>query len=225
MKKLPRPAQGVGRGINRDLSMIKNFVFDIGNVLVDWHTMPYIIGTLGCSEERARELDRIVFEGAEWKNGDKGLFSREDTRTALLEKYPLEREDVSKLLDGADGILKEYRFNTEILRKLRSLGFGVYYLSNTNPQAFEYMKKNCSFFGLMDGGIASFKEKLLKPSHAIFELFAERFDKNPSECCFVDDTEVNTKAAAEIGYGVITLKRPDDLSKEISSVIGSEFLI
>ncbi|MBO4413465.1 MAG: HAD-IA family hydrolase [Clostridia bacterium] len=201
--------------------MIKNFVFDIGNVLVDWHTMPYITGTLGCTEERARELDRIVFEGVEWKNGDRGLFSREDTRAALLERYPSDARDIIPLLDRADDILKEYTFNTDVLRKLRSKGYGVYYLSNTNPQAFEYMSANCGFFALMDGGIASFREKLLKPSHAIFELFAERFDKNPSECCFVDDTEVNTKAASEVGYSVITLRNPEDLAAGISEIIGA----
>ena len=125
--------------------MIKNFVFDIGNVLVDWHTMPYITGTLGYTEERARELDRIVFEGVEWKNGDRGLFSREDTRAALLERYPSDARDIIPLLDRADDILKEYTFNTDVLRKLRSKGYGVYYLSNTNPQAFEYMSANCGF--------------------------------------------------------------------------------
>ncbi len=204
--------------------MIKTFVFDIGNVLVDWHTIPYITGMLKCSVERARELDMKVFAGVEWKNGDKGVFSRADIKATLLERYPDDAEDIVTLLDHADNILKEYSFNTDILRKLKSEGFGVYYLSNTNPQAFEQMSENCEFIDIMDGGIASFREKLLKPSHSIFELFAERYDKDPDECCFVDDTAVNTEAAAEIGYKTITLQKPEDLKNEIIRILGAECL-
>ena len=202
--------------------MIRNFVFDIGNVLVDWHTVPYIMKTLGCDGETAAEYDRMVFESVEWKDGDRGTRTRAQTREALLAGHPEHGREINALLDHADDILIEYDFNTDVVRSLRAAGYGVYYLSNTNPQAFEKMTSTCGFFGLMDGGIASFRDGLLKPSGAIFELFAERFDKDPAECCFVDDTEVNTAAAAAEGFGTITLRRPEDLRSEIEKLLGTE---
>ena len=200
--------------------MVKTFVFDIGNVLVDWHTVPYIMRTLGCSEERARELDRIVFEGVEWKNGDRGICTRQETCEGLQKRCPGIWDEIKPLLDGADNVLVEQKKNTEFLKKLKKAGYGLYYLSNTNPQAFEYMKKNCGFFPLLENGIASFRDGLLKPSHEIFRLFANRFSKDPSECCFIDDTAVNTAAASECGFNVITLWHPDDLEHEILRIEG-----
>ena len=37
----------------------------------------------------------------------------------------------------------------------------------------------------------------------------------------MDDTEVNTKAASEVGYSVITLRNPEDLAAGISEIIGA----
>ncbi len=202
--------------------MIRNFVFDFGNVLVDWHPIPYIMSVLGCTEETAREYDSRIFKSREWRDEGVGAFGRDHTRAELIGKYPDDAENMAKLIDGAPGMLVEYRYNTEILRKLKSLGYGLYYLSNTNLSDYEYIIGNCSFFPLMDGGLASFMEKMVKPSHSIFELFAERYDKNPRECCFIDDMEVNTLAASEVGFEVITLKNPSELGRLISKKAGVE---
>ena len=123
----------------------------------------------------ARALAQMVFEGEEWRKGDEGVLSRAEIRTALFEKYPVFQSEIGKLLDQAEEILTEYAFNTAVLQKLKEQGFGVYYLSNTNEPAFSHMISTCRFFRWMDGGVASFRCRLLKPSRAIFDFFLKHF--------------------------------------------------
>lgn len=194
--------------------MIKTLVFDIGNVLVEWNPIPYIRKVLGPDVDAAW-WNRAVFEGVEWKNGDEGIFSRRQTREALMARYPDKAEEIGRLLDGCDGILVESGRNAKLLEKLHRAGFELYFLSNTNPDAFEHMQKTCSFFSQMDGGIASYKVGLMKPSHKIFEMFTDVYAKTPAECVFVDDTPANTAAARECGWNTVTLARIDDLESEL----------
>ena len=105
--------------------------------------------------------------------------------------------------------------NTRLLRELKEAGFSLYFLSNTNPSAFDYMTRTHEFFRYLDGGVASFKVGLLKPDHAIFQLFAKTYGKDPAQCVFVDDTPANTRAAAECGFGTVTLKTIPSLREEL----------
>ncbi len=203
---------------------MRHFVFDIGNVLVDWHTRPFVKQMMRCTEEESRALAQMVFEGEEWRKGDEGVLSRAEIRTALFEKYPVFQSEIGKLLDQAEEILTEYAFNTAVLQKLKEQGFGVYYLSNTNEPAFSHMISTCRFFRWMDGGVASFRCRLLKPSRAIFDFFLKQYRLDPAECCFVDDNEANTRAASEIGFRTITLKNPEDLPGAVAELTSIEHI-
>lgn len=194
--------------------MIDTLVFDIGNVLVDWYPLPYV-RTFVDNDRDAERLTSMIFLGPEFKAGDMGVFTRADTRAALLTRYPDEAELIGKILDGCDEILVASQENTALLRELKAAGFSLYFLSNTNPSAFEYMTKTHEFFRYLDGGIASFRVHLLKPDPAIFKKFERTFTKQPSHCVFVDDSPANTAAAAEYGFHTVTLKNIPDLREEL----------
>lgn len=184
--------------------MIKTLVFDIGNVLVNWYPLEYL-KSLTDDSENAAELEKKIFGGPEWQKGDLGEFTREQTREALLRRYPQDREIICKALDGADDILTASEGNTLLLSELRDAGFELYYLSNTNPSAFEYMLAKHKFFDYFSGGIASYKVGLLKPDPKIFEAFLKKYGKIAEECIFIDDTRSNTDSAASCGFFTVTL--------------------
>ncbi len=199
--------------------MIKNVVLDIGNVLVTFYPDIYISQFV----DRKGEIDyfnRICFNSEEWKAGDLGTMSREETIEALCKKYPADAEMIHTIMDNCDDMLRASKKNTALLKKLHEAGIGVYYLSNTNPHAFEYMTATHEFFKYMDGGIASYKHGVVKPTRDIFELFLKLYDKKPEECVFVDDTPVNTESAASVGYNIVTLKNIEDLATELAKFEG-----
>ena len=105
--------------------------------------------------------------------------------------------------------------NTEVVKKLKAAGVGVYYLSNTNAHAFEFMTSTYEVFKFMDGGIASYLDGVLKPSADIFKLFLSRYGKIAEECVFVDDVATNVNGARAVGLNGIILKNIDDLEDEL----------
>lgn len=196
--------------------MIKNVVLDIGNVMVWFYPDLYVSQFV----DRKGEIDyfrRICF-GAEWSAGDRGEMSREEIIEAICKKYPADAEMIHTIMDNCDETLRASKKNTALLKKLHEAGIGVYYLSNVGEQAFEYMNATHEFFQYMDGGIASYREGLLKPDPAIFELFLKRYGKRAEECVFVDDTPVNAEAAAALGFHGVILKNVDDLTDELKKI-------
>lgn len=194
--------------------MIRNLVFDIGNVLVDWNPVPHL-NKWANSPEEATLLKTIVFDGPEFKNGDKGLFTREDTKQALLQRYPEYAQQIQRALAECDDYLTINAGNTDLLKELKAAGFRLYFLSNTNPSAFEYMTSRYEVFALMDGGVASFKCGFLKPGEEIFLHFLEKFQLKAEECVFCDDMPENTAGAAACGFHTVTLHDINQLREEL----------
>ena len=93
----------------------------------------------------------------------------------------------------------------DVLHKLQSVGYNLYYISNTNPMDYETMMKNHAILHELKGGLASYQEKMLKPDPAIYQLLLDRYGLKAEECLFVDDMAVNTEAAEKVGYHSLTL--------------------
>ena len=194
--------------------MIKNVVLDIGNVLVSFYPDIYISQFI----TKKGEIDyyyNMCFRSAEWKCGDLGTKTRGEIIDAICEKYPDDAENVRTIMENCDDMLRVSKKNTEVVKKLKAAGVGVYYLSNTNDHAFEFMTSTYEVFSLMDGGIASYLDGVIKPSADIFELFLSRYGKKAEECVFVDDMPKNVEGARAVGFNGIILKNIDDLEDEL----------
>ena len=178
--------------------MIKNIVFDMGNVLVSWTPMEFALRAAG-NEEDAKILSAALFDTPEWGMADAGLLSREELLRLALERTPDRlRETMRKLeadwplwmrpIEGAEGFV----------RRCKVAGMKQYLLSNAGDQ-FPAVLENRPFYPLFDGFVVSAHEKLAKPDPRIYLRLCERFDLKPEECFFIDDIEANILGAASIG--------------------------
>ena len=91
----------------------------------------------------------------------------------------------------------------------------LYYLSNFHLKAFEYVTKKYEFFKLFDGGVVSYKEKLLKPEVEIYNTLINRYGLKKEEVVFIDDTKENVDEAIRLGINGIVLENPQCLIKEL----------
>ena len=178
--------------------MIKNIVFDMGNVLVGWTPMAFALRAAG-NEEDAKVLHAALFEPREWGMADAGLLSREELLCLALERTPSRlRETMRRLeadwplwmrpIEGAEGFV----------RRCKAAGMKLYLLSNAGDQ-FPAVLENRPFYPLFDGFMVSAHEKLAKPDPRIYRRLCERFDLKPEECFFIDDIEAYILGAVSIG--------------------------
>ena len=58
-----------------------------------------------------------------------------------------------------------------------------------------------------------------KPGIRIFEILLERYQIEPNQCLFIDDSIANTKTARELGITAITFKGSASCYQKINSYI------
>ena len=170
------------------------------------------------TEEKVEEIYKCIFQSDEWPMLDRGTISEEQAKTNIINRNIENQELINLVFENWYDILIPIESSVEVLKKLKQNGYKVYYLSNFHLAAFEYVTKKHDFFRIFDGGVVSYKEKLLKPEKEIYEKIVDKYDLEPSQTVFIDDMKENVKAAIRSGLKVILLKNPKDLKIELEKL-------
>lgn len=179
--------------------MVRNIVFDIGNVLVDFRWREFLLEK-GFDEAMMKRIGRASVETAIWFEFDRGEWSAEALMEAFIKNDPAIEKELHLAFDDLRGMIKQRSYAIPWIQDLRSRGYGVYYLSNFAGITYDQCRDQLSFLDYMDGGILSFREKLVKPDPRIYELLSSRYHLDPAECLFLDDTPANVEAALKLGW-------------------------
>lgn len=192
--------------------MIKNIIFDLGNVLIKYSPESFLEKNV--KKERQEKFIATVFKSKEWLELDRGTLSYEDAIEKFAEIIPEDRENLEKLFkNNIMDCLAPIEENIEILKKLKKKGYNLFVLSNFHRPAFEQVQKEWEFFDEFDGGVISCYCHLLKPNQRIYELLLARYGLIPEETLFIDDTKINVEKAEKIGIEGIYLDLPEMLEK------------
>ena len=193
--------------------MIKNIIFDIGNVLLDFNPKVYVKSKV--TEEKVEEIYKSIFQSYEWPMLDRGTITEEDAKRNIINRKIENEELINLVFENWYDILIPIQISVKILKKLKQNGYKIYYLSNFHLAAFEHVTKKHDFFGLFDGGVVSYEENLLKPEKEIYEKIVDRYELEPSQTIFIDDTKENVEAAMKSGLKGIILNNPKDLKAQL----------
>ena len=120
--------------------MYKNIIFDLGGVMVDFDPKTYLVDRF-CNAEVEEQVSQLTFESEEWKLLDAGLITRSEANLRMLaraKEYGRAFE-VQGVLDDWMHILRPRRRMQELVRKLKSRGYCVYYLSNIPEDVLEFL--------------------------------------------------------------------------------------
>ena len=175
--------------------MIRNIVFDMGNVLIRWCPEVFI-DRLGIPEEDRPALLQEVFTSVDWIQLDRGTISAGEALEAMQANLPERLHPVAEeLVNGWWKLeLRPMEGMEQLLGELKELGYGIYLLSNATVRQPEYFPliPGSQYF---DGQIISAQWKLLKPQHEIYETLLREYGLRAEECFFVDDLNINIEGA------------------------------
>ena len=168
--------------------MIKNIIFDLGNVILQCSTIETMYN-FTASEEMAKNLITYIFKSEEWKLLDLGNISKEEAISRIQERVPDEYKPLIKeVMDNRAKYLKLNEGTIGIAKQLKDIGYKIYVLSNMSTFTYEYFKDN-EFFKLCDGIVISAYEHIKKPDEEIFKRLLNRYKLVPEECLFIDDDD------------------------------------
>ncbi|MEW4212246.1 HAD family phosphatase [Priestia megaterium] len=194
--------------------MIKNIIFDIGNVLLNWKPEEYL-KQKGIEPHKILEVHNEIFKSEEWAMLDRGTITEEEAKKLIASRSNSNRHLVELAFDNWYEMFTPIEESISILKNAKNAGYKVYYLSVFHLLAFEHVTKKYSFFELFNGGIASYEAKQVKPEEGIYKLLIEKYGIEPEESIFIDDAEANVEAAKGLNFNAIHLKKPKDLKKKL----------
>ena len=175
--------------------MIRNVVFDMGQVLIRWQPA-VLTQRLGLSEEDDALLTRELFQNVEWVMLDRGVITPEEVTRRVCARLPERLHGaVARLTESwGESYLDPVPGMAELVGQLKAAGCGIYLLSNASVALRTYFPRipGSEYF---DGLMVSAEEKLVKPQPEIFRLLCDRFHLKPEECVFVDDSPANVESA------------------------------
>ena len=179
--------------------MIKNIIFDMGQVLIHWRPHMFV-EHFDLTNEEKQLLMKEVFTNIEWPQLDRGTISDEDAIAAVNKRLPEKFHPmVEEIISGWWKLpLVPMEGMEDVVKELREKGYGIYLLSNASLWLRTYFDRipGSQYF---DGHVVSSEEKLLKPQHEIYETLFERYKLKPEECFFIDDSPYNIEGAYMCG--------------------------
>ncbi len=174
--------------------MIKNIVFDMGNVLLRFDQEMFL-DRVGVTGEDRTILMREVYLSLEWARMDRGSLTEQEAGDIICARLPERLHDtVRKLVAFYDRPIVGFDGMYELIEALKGKGYGIYLLSNASLCQHDYWPRlpESKFF---DGTLISADVKLVKPQPEIYLLLCQRFGLKPHECVFIDDYTPNVEGA------------------------------
>jgi len=175
-----------------------NFVFDVGNVLVEYEPLVYLRG-LFADESVVEKMYAIVFGSPEWLTMDEGLLTHDEAVERFIAREPEFEAEICQVMQKVNEMFTPKSETIELLPRLKELGHGIYYLSNIHMEIRDFLLENHEYFEMFDGGVFSCDIKAIKPSPEIYHHLINKYQLIPEECVFFDDMDANVAAAEKEG--------------------------
>lgn len=182
--------------------MIKNIIFDFGNVIVKFD--PDIIMSPYIKEKEIRDkLSPIVFDRKYWDRLDDGSMTESEVYESIEEKVPDKyKQAVKMVLNNWYYHLPFIDCSVDFLNKAKEKGYNIFLLSNISKKFSDSYNKITTLDELLskfDGLVFSGREGIVKPDTKIFEILLNRYCLNPEETVFIDDSARNLAGAEKLG--------------------------
>jgi len=195
---------------------IKNIIFDLGGVLIDWNPDYVFLNEFQGNKEKMQEFYSKVctFDWNENQDAGYPLKKATEDRIKLFPEY----ENLIQMYYGRweemlGGAIEE---SVSILKKIvNDPNYKVIALTNWSAETFPTALKRYDFLHWFKGIVVSGTEKTRKPFKKIYYLTLKRYNLKAANSLFIDDNERNIIAAKEIGINTIKFNNPAQLENDL----------
>lgn len=195
---------------------IKTIIFDLGGVLIDWNPEYVFLKEFRGNREK---MDWFLNEICAWEwnmNQDAGypLAQATEDRVAMFPEY----EELIRMYYGRWEEMLGYTHEDtlEILESVvQNPNYKVYALTNWSGETFPKALQKFHWLQWFEGILVSGDEGIRKPHKEIYELMLQRYNINPKEAIFIDDSLKNVEGSEAVGIKGIHFANASSLKKEL----------
>jgi putative hydrolase of the HAD superfamily len=181
--------------------MIRNIIFDVGNVFVRWSPSEGISRSFGLASDSEENLRRAeaIFRSPIWIGLNLGQLTAPEAQAAYQSEFGLTNEQAASLFFHAMDHQEPIDGTEEIACRLVQAGYRVFGLTDNVHEIVAHLKSRYRFWELFEGAVVSAEVGLIKPHEAIFRHAIETYGLAPSQTVFFDDVQANVDGARSVG--------------------------
>lgn len=199
--------------------MIKNIIFDIGNVLIYFAWKEAMVD-LGFSDECIGTLDKGFINDPLWDELDLGILPESAVIDKAVLRFPEYEKEIRKFWNNNILTIRPFAYSEPWIQSLKERGFKVYLLTNYPDSLFEKSVKFAfPFYPYVDGEIVSSRVKIRKPDEGIYRALFDKYNLLPKESVFFDDRPINIEGAKNVGLNAFLFKSMEQAERDLASVI------
>jgi putative hydrolase of the HAD superfamily len=197
--------------------MIKNIVFDVGNVLVHWNPLGI---TRQVFVERAdcEQLMKQIFKSQIWYDLNLGFISEAGAIKRYQSDLGIEQEQLQQLMWKVKESLTPIHGSFELLEKLYRASVPLYALTDNTHEIMAYLKQKYDFWRMFQGVVVSADVGYLKPSKLIYEHLINTYQLIPSETLFIDDLPLNVAGAKAVNMQAIVFENVEKCEYDLQEL-------
>lgn len=195
------------------MSQIRNVIFDLGGVLIDWRME--VLLSFHLNEEQIEDLYRRFDVSRLTDLVDLGR-SREEIYREM--RFTEADKEIFRLFveNWEQGMVGPIEGTVSLLERLKKKSsYRLFSITNWSMMTFPPTKDRMPFLDYFEDIAVSGKEGIIKPDLRLYRLLLERNGLHPEDCVFIDDKEVNVRAAEETGMKGIRFCSPEQTEQDL----------
>ncbi|MBE7036676.1 MAG: HAD family phosphatase [Ruminococcaceae bacterium] len=182
--------------------MLKNYIFDFGNVLANFYpeqlTAPFVQ-----DKELCRKISEVVFDRILWDPLDAGKITDEALKEEICKRLPPKWAEIGcRVYDNWISSLTPVAGMTELVEEMKRADMNLYLLSNISigfAEGHRQVPWICELLSGFRGCVFSGTIGITKPGKEIFDYLLKTYSLKADECLFIDDSIMNIKGAETVG--------------------------
>ena len=198
---------------------IKNIIFDLGGVLIDWNPeYVYLEVFEGDRKKMQWFFDEICT--MDWNENQDAGYPLQKATEDRVKMFPQYEEWIRMYYGRWEEMLGEAIEDTVTILNLLLINpdFRVVALTNWSAETFQVALSRFDFLHRFEGIVVSGTEKTRKPFPKIYQLTLDRYKFKAQECLFIDDNLRNIEAASAMEIQTIHFKDPNDLKYNLKQM-------
>lgn len=202
------------------MEKIKNIIFDVGDVLIQYRWKAMLMD-YGLPEDEAVRIGSRMFDDPDklWCVFDLGTLSEEQIIAEYCRKYPADAEIITWFIRHGEYMHVPRPAVWKRVRQLKEKGYGIYLLSNYPEKLFKKHTQYADFMNDIDGLVVSYMVKKAKPDPAIYAALCEKYGLDKSECLFFDDRIENVTGAKKFGMEAVQVTSQQGLLEDLERLL------
>ena len=198
------------------MNTIKNIIFDLGGVLIDWNPAYVYLEVFDGDQKKMQWFfDEICT--MDWNENQDAGYPLQQATEDRVKMFPQYAEWIRMYYGRWEEMLGNAIEGTVdvLLKLIADPNYRVIALTNWSAETFPVALARFDFLHLFEGIVVSGTEKMRKPFPEIYHLALDRYGFKASETVFIDDNHRNIAASSALGIQSILFKNPDDLERDL----------